>query len=94
VPEVRPADRDASAHLQGLEGTLMAKKKGRPAVIAERFHYTNVALSDRQLVRLDRVATDVLVRSGRRVSRAAILRNLIDAADNSELFEAAYGGAK
>jgi hypothetical protein len=75
----------------------MSTKRGRPPVITERWSKVTVVLTDREVARLDRAAIDVRLRQGRAVSRAEILRNLIDATSDAMLFEIATkddGGAK
>jgi len=59
----------------------MVKKKttrGRPPVHQETWSKVSVVLFDRQIVHLDRLATDIRGRSGKVLNRAEIIRALID----------------
>jgi len=60
---------------------LMVKKRagrGRPPVHRETRSKVSVVLFDRQIVHLDRLATDIRGRSGKVLNRAEIIRALID----------------
>ena len=52
--------------------------RGRPPVHQESWSKVSVVLFDRQIVHLDRLATDIRGRSGRVLNRAEIIRALID----------------
>src|SRR5438309_7663149 len=52
--------------------------RGRPPVHQETWSKVSVVLFDRQIVHLDRLATDIRGRSGRPFNRAEIIRSLID----------------
>src|SRR2546427_3898556 len=52
--------------------------RGRPPVHQESWSKVSVVLFDRQIVHLDRLATDIRGRSGKVVNRAEIIRALID----------------
>jgi hypothetical protein len=59
----------------------IVKKKaarGRPPVHQETWSKVSVVLFDRQIVHLDRLATDIRGRSGNVLNRAEIIRALID----------------
>jgi hypothetical protein len=71
-------------------GLLMAKRRtsnertsarptrGRPPVHQETWSKVSVVLFDRQILHLDRLATDIRGRSGKVLNRAEIIRALID----------------
>src|SRR3954466_8399414 len=52
--------------------------RGRPPVHTESWSKVSVVLFDRQILHLDRLATDIRGKSGRAVNRAEIIRALID----------------
>jgi hypothetical protein len=52
--------------------------RGRPPVHQETWSKVSVVLFDRQIVHLDRLATDIRGRSGKVLNRAEIIRALID----------------
>src|SRR5438309_1465756 len=52
--------------------------RGRPPVHNETWSKVSVVLFDRQIVHLDRLATDIRGRSGKALNRAEIIRALID----------------
>ncbi len=52
--------------------------RGRPPVHQETWSKVSVVLFDRQIVHLDRLATDIRGRSGKPINRAEIIRALID----------------
>src|SRR2546425_9603416 len=66
---------------QGGNGAVRKRVKagrGRPPVHSETWSKVSVVLFDRQIVHLDRVATDIRGKSGRVLNRAEIIRALID----------------
>jgi len=52
--------------------------RGRPPVHQETWSKVSVVLFDRQIVHLDRLATDIRGKSGKVINRAEIIRALID----------------
>ena len=52
--------------------------RGRPPVHQETWSKVSVVLFDRQIVHLDRLATDIRGKSGKVLNRADIIRALID----------------
>jgi len=52
--------------------------RGRPPVHQETWSKVSVVLFDRQIVHLDRLATDTRVKGGKAMNRAKIIRALID----------------
>ena len=52
--------------------------RGRPPVHQESWSKVSVVMFDRQIVHLDRLATDIRGRSGKVLNRAEIIRALID----------------
>src|SRR5437016_8280250 len=60
-------------------------RRGRPPVHKETWSKVSVVLFDRQIVHLDRLATDIRGKNGRVVNRAEIIRALIDGLIDSGL---------
>jgi hypothetical protein len=58
--------------------TLIKPGRGRPPVHHETWSKVSVVLFDRQILHLDRLATDIRGRSGKVLNRAEIIRALID----------------
>ena len=52
--------------------------RGRPPVHQETWSKVSVVLFDRQIVHVDRLATDIRGKSGKAINRAEIIRALID----------------
>jgi hypothetical protein len=66
---------------RGRVGTVRLIPKagrGRPPVHHETWSKVSVVLFDRQIVQLDRLATDIRGKSGKAINRAEIIRALID----------------
>jgi len=59
--------------------------RGRPPVHQETWSKVSVVLFDRQIVHLDRLATDIRGRNGKAFNRAEIIRALIDGLIDSGL---------
>jgi hypothetical protein len=58
--------------------TPMRATRGRPPVHRETWSKVSVVLFDRQILHLDRLATDIRGKSGKALNRAEIIRALID----------------
>ncbi len=70
-----------SAMARKRSGAARLHKKatrGRPPVHQETWSKVSVVLFDRQILHLDRLATDIRGRSGKVLNRAEIIRALID----------------
>jgi hypothetical protein len=61
------------------------KKRGRRPSHTERWTKVTVVLFDRQIVFLDRLAADIRAASGIAISRAHVIRALIDALSESDV---------
>lgn len=72
----------------------MARKRGRRVEHTEPFTKVTVALGHAQVASLDRLALDIRLRHGRVISRAGLLRALIEAAGRSgvDLTQASSAG--
>ena len=58
--------------------STMKAGRGRPPVHQEAWSKVSVVLFDRQILQLDRLATDIRDKSGKGMNRAEIIRALID----------------
>jgi hypothetical protein len=56
----------------------MKAGRGRPPIHQETWSKVSIVLFDRQILHLDRLATDVRGRNGKFLNRAEIIRALID----------------
>lgn len=60
-------------------------RRGRPTVHSEAWSKVSVVLFDRQIVRLDRLASDIRQKTGQVVNRAALIRAVIDGLFDSDI---------
>ena len=63
--------------------TPVKSNRGRPIVHTEPWAKITVVLLDRHVAYLDRLAIDIRLKHGRAISRAEIIRGLIEAAAQS-----------
>jgi hypothetical protein len=64
--------------LQTATRSLAKPGPGRPPVHSEAWSKVSVVLFDRQILHLDRLATDIRKKNGKVLNRAEIIRALID----------------
>jgi hypothetical protein len=64
---------------------VMPKKRGRRPSHSERWTKVTVVLMDREVLFLDRLLADIQAASGAAISRAHLIRALIDALMESDL---------
>lgn len=64
--------------LSAVRGRKVKTGRGRPPVHSETWSKVSVVLFDRQILHLDRLATDIRGNSGKVMNRAEIIRGLID----------------
>ena len=69
----------------GGNGAPLPKKRGRRPSHTEHWTKVTVVLFDRQIVFLDRLGADIRASSGVAISRAHVIRALIDALGDSDL---------
>jgi hypothetical protein len=83
----RPAD--GVAHSARKTAAAKPRKRrlgrGRPPVHSETWSKVSVVLFDRQILHLDRLATDIRGKSGKVLNRAEIIRALIDGLIDSRM---------
>jgi hypothetical protein len=65
--------------------TAAPKKRGRRPSHTEQWTKVTVVLFDRQIVFLDRLGADIRASSGVAISRAHVIRSLIDALGESDI---------
>jgi hypothetical protein len=70
---------------QGTSDAAAPKKRGRRPSHTEHWTKVTVVLFDRQIVFLDRLGADIRAASGVAISRAHVIRALIDALSESDL---------
>ena len=58
---------------------------GRPPVHDEAWTKVTVVLFNRQIVFLDRLAANIRAQSGAAISRAQLIRSLVDAVDDADI---------
>lgn len=68
-----------------VEGADAPRKRGRRPSHTEHWTKVTVVLFDRQIVFLDRLGADIRAASGVAISRAHVIRALIDALSESDL---------
>lgn len=66
-------------------GPVVPKRRGRRPSHTEHWTKVTVVLFDRQIVFLDRLSADIRSASGVAISRAHVIRALIDALSESDL---------
>jgi hypothetical protein len=69
----------------GIDGSDAPKRRGRRPSHTEHWTKVTVVLFDRQIVFLDRLGADIRAASGVAISRAHVIRALIDALSESDL---------
>ena len=65
--------------------TGAARRPGRPPVHDEAWTKVTVVLFNRQIVFLDRLAANIRAQSGAAISRAQLLRSLVDAVADADI---------
>lgn len=66
-------------------GSVPRRKPGRPAVHDEAWTKVTVVLFNRQIVFLDRLSANIRAHSGAAISRAQLIRALVDAVAASDI---------
>ena len=76
---------ESAAVVEGEHAEALIKRRGRRPSHAERWTKVTVVLMDRQIVFLDRLVADIRAANGASISRANLIRSLIDALAESDL---------
>jgi hypothetical protein len=75
-----------SAHrLRKSKTTKPPRRRGRPPIHDEAWTKVTVVLFNRQIVFLDRLAANIRAQSGAAISRAQLIRSLIDALSEADI---------
>ena len=61
------------------------RRPGRPPIHAESWTKVTVVLFDRQIVFLDRIVENIRTRSAADISRAQLIRSMVDALSETEI---------
>jgi hypothetical protein len=69
----------------GRRAASTGRRPGRPPIHAEAWTKVTVVLFNRQIVFLDRLAASIRAQSGAAISRAQLIRALLDAVADAEL---------
>src|SRR6266566_4495146 len=81
----------AKRPVRGLKRREKRRSRGRPPVHRETWSKVSVVLFDRQILHLDRLATDIRGKNGTVMNRAEIIRALIDGVIDSGMDVTASG---
>jgi hypothetical protein len=65
--------------------SVTARRPGRPPVHDEAWTKVTVVLFNRQIVFLDRLAANIRAQSGAAISRAQLIRSLVDAVADADI---------
>src|SRR5258706_526325 len=75
----------SNSSMRGERVTPAKSNRGRPIVHTEPWAKITVVLLDRHVAYLDRLAIDIRLKHGKAISRAEIIRGLIEAAFQSNV---------
>lgn len=83
----RPKTGKTAAQIFGTASKARRRKRGpgRPAIHDEAWTKVTVVLFNRQIVFLDRLAANIRAQSGAAISRATLIRSLIDALSEADV---------
>jgi hypothetical protein len=83
----KPATRKAQADIFAPTRRAAGEKRrpGRPPVHDEAWTKVTVVLFNRQIVFLDRLAANIRAQSGAAISRAQLIRSLVDAVADADI---------
>ncbi len=70
--------------IPGAQGARK-RKRGRPPIHDEAWTKVTVVLFNRQIVFLDRLAANIRAQSGATISRAQLIRSLVDALSEADI---------
>src|SRR3954468_2631986 len=81
-----PASRPSEATGEPANGdTPTRRRPGRPPIHDEAWTKVTVVLFNRQIVFLDRLASNIRAQSGAAISRAQLIRALVDAVTDADI---------
>ena len=73
------------ARLNNRKAQAERRRPGRPPIHAEAWTKVTVVLFDRQIVFLDRIVENIRARSAADISRAQLLRSMVDALSEADI---------
>jgi hypothetical protein len=76
---------DAEIFAPARHPTAAKRRPGRPPIHEEAWTKVTVVLFDRQIVFLDRLAANIRAQSGAAISRAQLIRALVDATSDADI---------
>jgi hypothetical protein len=79
------ASQDIFAPTQAAGRARAGRRPGRPPIHDEAWTKVTVVLFNRQIVFLDRLAANIRAQSGAAISRAQLIRALLDAVTDSDI---------
>jgi hypothetical protein len=77
--------RKSAKDVVGAPSAATTRKRGRPPVHDESWTKVTVVLFDRQIAFLDRLAANIRAQSGAAISRAQLIRSLVDALSDADI---------
>jgi len=83
--KTKPAKASADIFAPTRRSTAGKRKPGRPPVHDEAWTKVTVVLFNRQIVFLDRLAANIRAQSGAAISRAQLIRALLDAVADADV---------
>jgi hypothetical protein len=84
-PKTKPVKAPADVPRPGRRTAAARRKPGRPPVHDEAWTKVTVVLFNRQIVFLDRLAANIRAQSGAAISRAQLIRALLDAVADADV---------
>ena len=84
-PTRKTKTRKTAKDIFGPPAAARKRKRGRPAVHDEAWTKVTVVLFNRQIVFLDRLAANIRAQSGAAISRAQLIRSLVDALSDADI---------
>jgi hypothetical protein len=83
--KAKPSNASADIFAPTKRTSTGKRKPGRPAVHDEAWTKVTVVLFNRQIVFLDRLAANIRAQSGAAISRAQLIRALLDAVADADV---------
>jgi hypothetical protein len=84
-PKTKAAKASAETFAPARRTAITRRKPGRPPVHDEAWTKVTVVLFNRQIVFLDRLAANIRAQSGAAISRAQLIRALLDAVADADV---------
>ncbi len=75
----------SARQVPSAQGGARPRKRGRPPIHDEAWTKVTVVLFNRQILFLDRLAANIRAQSGASISRAQLIRSLVDALSEADI---------